>query len=758
MNYIAIASYALIAIMVIGFFIGFCRNMKKSLIRTIFILVSLLAGVFLAPVLSNFLIDKFIQGTSFVGFGQNVDLQVLVKDLIGDGEIASDLFSSTTTTTNLTIAFINLVMNIVAFLAIFLVLYLLTLIVYWIVSICISVKNRKRKKQGEFIKAPWWHRLVGGLFGTIGSLMFFFVLLTPVFGIMNVCDEFVKAGETSASASAVNTNSLVCGTMYETEDSAIGQFEGYIEQYAQIKEDIDNAFIGKFFNYSGVGALGKTTFNYLTNVKANGLKVNLTNEFVAVVGVYNIYKENFVKNNFDLSNNDSLDAIIEIYDIANDSNIVKSYIEEFVPKFCTRWSNGEKFLGIAMPIDGEFEPVVKEMLGVFTTTNSTRIQSNVEAIIGVLKVANNNGVIVSVRENKDLITILSERDTLVKEEILQLSSTPELRTAMPKIIQEFLGVAYKEVVGGDEDFTDSVLTNQEIDAINWQTEAEAFQGLTTSVLNVYNGIKDNSDSSAMIDQLENIGDAIDNARLSDILKKPFKKFIVGYVRSDNINLGEDVKDSLLAPIEGDSDKQIESMWDNNNYKFKTTFATIGKTAKVAQTIVSGDGNVDISTLSGVLKDVIATEGAKETITTIIESSVVKEMVGDNKSAQVMTEVLTTFVEKLETEEDVDKALTAGQEIVNIVDNVLNNKEFEIIPVDGQTKEQATDNILTNIASSDALMTLIDENTSALSGIIPKDAEDPENNVQTDFEYLQERIDEHEGLTAEQKAILSKLFA
>ena len=226
MVYISIITTIVMVLVAVGFLLGFLRGWKKSLIRGCMILGSLIASIFLAPALSSWLLGKFVTGTSFVGLGMNVDLENLVCEVFGDGEFVVDLFSATATTTDLTIAIINVVMNIVAFLTIFLFLYLLTFIIYWIIAIVMRANRKKNEaEEGETVSEEqektasyWWLKVLGGGIGLISSLVVCFVLLTPVFGVMNVCDKFISSSDEKASASAFNTNSLVCGELYYTED------------------------------------------------------------------------------------------------------------------------------------------------------------------------------------------------------------------------------------------------------------------------------------------------------------------------------------------------------------------------------------------------------------------------------------------------------------------------------------------------------------------------------------------------------------
>ena len=90
MVYISIITSVVMALVVVGFLLGFLRNWKKSLIRGCMILGSLIASIFLAPVISSWLLDKFVIGTSFVGFGLSVDVENIVRDIVGDGEFVID--------------------------------------------------------------------------------------------------------------------------------------------------------------------------------------------------------------------------------------------------------------------------------------------------------------------------------------------------------------------------------------------------------------------------------------------------------------------------------------------------------------------------------------------------------------------------------------------------------------------------------------------------------------------------------------------
>ena len=118
------------------------------------------------------------------------------------------------------------------------------------------------------------------------------------------------------------------------------------------------------------------------------MTVNFTDECVNVVNVYNIYKENFVKETFDLSTEKSVDAMQSIYNIARDSEVLRSFVVELVPKMATNWSNGEKFLNMELPITGDNKEIVLDLLSVYKSSDFNVLDRNIAVMFDVIKIAN----------------------------------------------------------------------------------------------------------------------------------------------------------------------------------------------------------------------------------------------------------------------------------------------------------------------------------------------------------------------------------
>ena len=125
-TFISIMTSVVLALIFVGIILGFFRGWVKSLIRMGCVLVSLLLAIFIGPAISGKLVEKFVQGTSFVGFGLSVDFEESLTTLFGDANFSADLLAANGTTHDLAVAVINVVLNIVCFLLIFFAVYLLS--------------------------------------------------------------------------------------------------------------------------------------------------------------------------------------------------------------------------------------------------------------------------------------------------------------------------------------------------------------------------------------------------------------------------------------------------------------------------------------------------------------------------------------------------------------------------------------------------------------------------------------------------------
>lgn len=736
MNIFAIISSVFGVLLLFGFLIGVFRSWKKSLIRFAILIVDVVISLFVSPAIVKAVIKKVSNGTTLSIFNFNIDFSEIIENFVG-GDMAKDIISAESTTNQLATSLINIVVNVVMFFVIFISLWLLSLIIYGIISLIVG---HVRKKDGEEkTQQHVWQRLIGGFVGFISMCVIAFALLIPVFGAMNICNQFLKENSAEAVASArSNSSSYIAGNLYYTEDEKIGKVETYIEKYSAYKEKYDRSFVGGFFNITGIGKLGGISFKYLTTVSSGELNVNLTDEMVVAISTYNAYKETFVENDFDIANNTSVDRLISIYDNATRSKIISSYMVELIPTMAERWTSGEKFLGIASPITGEYEKVGNELFSVFKVKSSTRIDSNIKAILNLIKVANNNNLISAYRQTEagasfDVTGYLSNENTLVKDVILTLSTTQEFRNSIPTIFNELLKILYDDVVGGENPIKD--ISSEEISQIDWNFEAENLQNIVNEIIGIYNVSSKATDNKTLIQELGNIGKLIDYSRQSKILSRSLKEFIIGYINSDKLNIGENsdkVKETLT--------KYIDEEWDNEEFSFEDAFATIGEAAMVIIEIKEAT----LDGLQSILDGVILNEDTQKIVLELMKSDIVENLVGTNENSAVVKEVLIEIISETNLG-NLEKDIAAGEKIIDIVNS--SNREEKL-------KDDEAREIVETLAESKTIMGLLekvaDDESSHVSNIADKlDSEEKD--------LILQEIENSEKIDPDKKLILNKLF-
>lgn len=695
MGIIAICSTAVIVVSLLCCAIGFFRGWKHSLIRFSIVLGCFLASLFFGPMIASALMKKFVKGFVLNIFSFEINFEDVAGNIISDNQILEDLFSQNSTTADLTNAMMNVILNVFIFLIMFISLFLISLLIYVIIS---AVIRRGAEKKKEENRAKYWGlKSVGAFIGLIGGLVVCFAFLTPMFGAMNICNRFLTE-TTTASASAVsNTNSYVAGKLYYTEDEKIGKVESYVEIYGNFKKTYDKSFMGGFFNFFGISKLGAKTFNHLTNVKSDGLKLNLTDELVSIIKVYNAYKETFIENKFNLSNNESVENVKILYAYATESEVAKSYIVELLPKLCEKWQNDEGFFGIKIPVGDDFKPLTKEVLYVFKTNSYSRINENVNILLDAIIVANNNGLILKMQEGTDLISYLDNNESFIEDEIKQLSKSEDLKVVLPKAINCFMTIAHKSLIGTEKDYNTAefTMTQQQLEQVNWDAEAQTLQNLTDSLLKVYSKTKDSTDSSLLTTCLKDIGVVIDDARGSVLISRQLKMFIVDYINSKNLGL-----ESITA--------KINEKWDDSSFRFEDMFSAIEEVAKVAQNIIKDDGSVDLTSLGLTLENLLmsGSDTVKPVIKEILNSNTVADIVGNGDEAVIMTNLLDNLLD-CEDIEEISSGIAAAQEIVNIVDDYKNNDNNLVLEGDTQAeKEQSAKTIIETIGNSDIVMDML----------------------------------------------------
>ena len=166
------------------------------------------------------------------------------------------------------------------------------------------------------------------------------------------------------------------------------------------------------------------------------------------------------------------------------------------------------------------------------------------------------------------------------------------------------------------------------------------------------------------------------------------------------------------------------------------FKAVQDAAIVAKNLSAGEGNVSLEDLSSTLKDIIANDGVKDSIASVLEKDIISNVVGDENAdtVGVMTDVLEKLVTSDKVNSDtIDNDIAAGEQIVNIVNNVKNNEGKLNLGETAEEKQASADKIIEDLTASEGVMELLSDS-----------AENEQGSAITDFT---------KEVSAEDKAVL-----
>lgn len=740
-NIFFIVSSVCLFLLFAGFFIGFARNWCRSLIRLGIVLFAFMISLIFAPIISNALSGSFVNGTTLNIFNFSIDFEEEIQGILGNG-IGEDFSLISGEVGEFAKALVSVIISIASFLIAFFSIVFVSLIIYFIVIIilkCVSKKNKEEKTPSSI-----GLRFVGAVEGFLTTFIICFAILIPIFGVMNVCDKFLQDSETPSTehvASAYSAGSLVCGQLFYTEDEKIGQVEGYVKVYADIKEMYDSSVIGKIFGLTRLDDVGSVFFDYLTRVKVEGENVALSDEVVVAVETYNLYKQTFKENSFSLENNDSLDGVLSMVNKASESVFVSNIVEKLVPVVADRWINDDKFFGISLPVEEQYKEIAKDALQVFKATNSIgRIRFNLSTIIDGVKIVNDHNFIANLNAS-GLISALGEDKTIIKEVIVCLSATEEFKNNLPAILNNSIVLLYDTMVGDGNLSYDS---DREYLVESYESEADIIQRFVSQIIELYGelDVSDDGNSVLVNENLGKLGRAMDIARESVIISDSVKLFMINYINSDKISFEDNSVKSTLTSY-------INDKWDlseNSDFKFEDTFSSLSKLVNFAGS-TTANSDIKFSDLALALEEIQTSEVLSQNILEILnDTDIIACFVGESDNLNVLTDILVSFIENGNVEsQEVD--LNASQVIMDLIN------------LDSQTQinEETAEEMLITLTRSNAVMIMIEEavygeEPSTLQNLISQ-------NVSLEVAYAFESAIENSNTISEMdKEVLIRLFS
>lgn len=511
-----------ILILVIGFFIGFWRGLKRSTVNLVISIIGVLVSFFVTPVITN-----AVLGINVTVDGTQTTIQGAVVELIkSDPDIKTMMLANK----NMEIFFTNLpkaVFNTVIFILVTIAIEGILYIVYKVLALTVFKVKKDDKK----------HKLSGGIVGLVKTFVVMLLAFMPLAGLSGMANNLMVQDDYGISATTTVENQEESGSFLEDKLPPVA---------GGIIGGLENNMLTKM---CGIFGLDNAMFDYYSEFEIENEKLYIRKE------VDNVYK--FVDFTYQLSKMDikninfikvRYDKILNALEETTNSTLFKKVVSETLADIII---NYEKYSFIAdSVIATEYKDVldnVKAHLELFAEKGEEYkyFQNDLMEVVSAFKVLGQSGMINEIAQLQD--------DSI--ENIAKIISKEENMNALENAINRILdvnivrdGIVTFVQLGLDQVSKD--LDKIDVNTTGW-TE-EDWDNFTSSVIQIVDDFGDISsevdvfkvmqDATILLDENENydialitskLGSMIDTVRSNKLLKTSNGTSVLDKILSDN---------------------------------------------------------------------------------------------------------------------------------------------------------------------------------------------------------------------------------
>lgn len=250
-----------VAIVVINALIGLVRGLNKSTVRVMHLAVAAALTFAVAGPITELVADLVtIEGKT---------LGETVLAAARDTDMLARILDSAPLLQEALLVAPTMVMSI----AVFPVVFLLLDFIGWIVYLCINKRLRRlifkeSCKKGEATPIPMSKRFAGMGVGVATGVLFFGLLMAPAMGLFSVLPEPEAVDQTLE-------------VMQQQELMSADEVALVQDVY-----DVTDCVVVKFYNGIRMTTAGRTYINYVSEIKADGQSIYLTDEFDSLLSVF----------------------------------------------------------------------------------------------------------------------------------------------------------------------------------------------------------------------------------------------------------------------------------------------------------------------------------------------------------------------------------------------------------------------------------------------------------------------------------------
>lgn len=293
---IAILDVLFILILLIGFWAGFRRGVKRSALELGLTFAGILIAGFITPPVTN-----AILGINISVDGTSTSLQAFFVNMLSQEETIGSLIESSPSLEKFFTALPSVLLCAFVFLVLNLLMRLIVYIVYKIIE-AFAFKSKKQEKE-EGLKRNRW---VGGAIGTFKMFMLLLVVAMPLTSLIKLADQQIYEAKAAVA---------------EGSESPID--EG-LNNLPQTAKDVVHAIDGSAFGVlNGAVGLDDFIFDNISQFSMNGEKIQVRKEVDTYLDLYHEVIKLDVSSQVSTMDWDSID---KIYKTATQSGLYRGML------------------------------------------------------------------------------------------------------------------------------------------------------------------------------------------------------------------------------------------------------------------------------------------------------------------------------------------------------------------------------------------------------------------------------------------------
>ena len=250
-----IITIVFVAILVIGFFIGFWRGLRKSTANLVFSVIGIIVAFFVTPVITN-----AILGIQIDNNGTQTPLNQIILEALMSDETISSIIARNPNMETFIEALPAAIANVVVFILVTCAVELVIYIIYRIVA-SFTFKTPEGKSK---------HRLWGGAVGVVKTFLLTIFAFMPLAGLIGLYGTVKENDEALITNTEVAQSSILDYVPAEVDEIITG-----VENSALIK-------------ICGIFGLDNATFDYYTQIQVEDNTIYIREEIENVYPIANM--------------------------------------------------------------------------------------------------------------------------------------------------------------------------------------------------------------------------------------------------------------------------------------------------------------------------------------------------------------------------------------------------------------------------------------------------------------------------------------